>query len=153
MDLKKTLMSEDFVKKYLLITLLITALSVLFDFLGFLMINAIQWISGFLILAAYFLLVFLTLILYLNVKWDTKSGKRIRILNYLLLLLICISPLLIGLSGALTNGIYFIVPNTTDGSVIASALSVLSLVVLLGYGICLTLLCFLKIDDRSIWNF
>lgn len=153
MDIKKTLMSEVFVKKYLLLTLLLIGLGILFDFLGFLMINAIQWISGFLILAAYLLLVFLTLILYLNVKWDTKSGKRIRILNYLLLLLICISPLLIGLSGALTNGIYFVMPNTTEGSVIASALSLLSLMVLLGYGMCLTLLCFLKLDDRSIWKF
>ncbi|MHA1147933.1 MAG: hypothetical protein ACTSR8_06775 [Promethearchaeota archaeon] len=151
-DIKKILMSEELVKKFLLLTILLAGLGIFFDFLGFTMVSAIQWIAGILILAAYIFLLVLTLILYLNIKWDSKMGKRIRQLNYLLLFLICVQPLLIGLSGMLTNGIYFMVPNTTDGASIASALSVLSLMVLLGYGLCLTLLCYLKLDDRSIWN-
>ena len=153
MEIKQLLMKEEFVKDYLLLTILLSVVSVIFDFLGFLKVNALQWIAGISILADYILFLLLTVILYLNVNWDSQEGKRIRMLNYFLLLLICISPLLIGLSGWLNDTIYFMVPNDIDGSVIASALSVLSLMVLIGYGMCLALLCYLKLDDRSIWNF
>ena len=91
MDIKEIFTNEDFIKKFLLLTLLLSGIGILFDFLGFLMISALQWISGIVILVVYILFLILAGIIHLNVNKESDMGKKIVILNYILLILISIS--------------------------------------------------------------
>lgn len=154
MVLESVYKNKDFTQKYLLLTIILSAAALGFNFLGILNIPAIQVISSILIIAAFIDLFVLSLILYEVVNTQDAFGKKIKLLNHLLLMVLAIAPLLSSLGGMLSSFmLYFIGPNTQDLSMLSLTTSILALSLTTGLGICISLLCYLKIDESNMWKF
>ena len=149
MDLKSKFNNEKFVKIYLIITICISGLSMLFDLLGFLYIASIQVVADVFIITCSIILFGLVLLLYENVNREDPLGRKIRILSHGLLIYLGVIPLLLILGTA--SGSFLIDPSTIGIGLIV--VSLITMMILFGYGIALSLLCLLKFKESKIWNF
>ncbi len=153
MDFIGLLKDKKFVRLYLLLTMCLAAAALVLDFAAYLSVSAVQWIAAILLIAMHGILFLLVVMLYLNLNRTTELGKRMKLLNYVLLLLIMFVPLLISAYGALASmGLYFVLSVETNGALLGEVLIVLMTLLLLGYGIALSLFCFLKFNEKDLWN-
>ena len=141
-------------KKFVLITIITSCVALIFNFIAMINIAFIQAISTILIVAMLINLFLLSLLLYENINKFDVIGRTINFLNNLLLLLLAITPLLVGLGGMLESALlYFIFPTSNNLSMLAQVISIVILSILVAYGIILSLLCLINLDAPKLWNF
>jgi len=141
-------------KKFLIITIIISCVALIFNFIALINIILIQMISTVLIVAMLINLFLLSLVLYENINKFDVLGRTINILNHLLLLILALAPLLVGLGGMLESiMIYFIFPTSNNLSMLAQIITILIMSVIVAYGIILSLICLINLDAPKLWNF
>lgn len=145
---------KNFVKKFLLITVIIIASGILFNLLGFLQVPAIQSISAILIVLSYGVLVVLGQLILININGENNTGGTVKVLAYVLNLLLMITPLLICLMGVLSAMMLFLfLTFVVDAATFGLVLCVVLLSLLLGFGIVLSVYCYLNLETTQMWKF
>ena len=153
MDLQ-SIKNVSFMKKFLIITIIISCVALIFNFIAMINIILIQMISTVLIVAMLINLFLLSLVLYENINKFDVLGRTINTLNHLLLLILALAPLLVGLGGMLESTIfYFISPTSINLSMFAQVITILIISVLVAYGIVLSVICLINLDAPKLWKF
>jgi hypothetical protein len=150
----QSIKNVSFMKKFLIITIIISCVALIFNFIAMINIILIQMISTVLIVAMLINLFLLSLVLYENINKFDVIGRTINTLNHLLLLILAIAPLLVGLGGMLESAIlYFILPTSNNLSMLAQVITILIMSVLVAYGVVLSVICLINLDAPKLWNF
>ena len=149
MDLKPIYNNEQFMKIYLLITIVISGLTLLFDLLGYLYVMPIQVIADVFIILCSIIIFGLVLFLYENVNRKDPFGRIIRICNHGLLLYLGLIPLFL-ITGVASAS--FLIDPTTIG-IGAIVISIITMTVLFSYAFAISLICLIRIKESNIWNF
>ncbi|MHA1767988.1 MAG: hypothetical protein ACTSVK_17210 [Promethearchaeota archaeon] len=149
MNMKDFYKNRQFMKYYLLTTIVVLGLTILFDLLGILNVTALRIMADLLIFLSGIIIFVFVLLLYININEDDELGKKITLLNHGLLIYLGIIPVLVIIGIASSS---FLINPTTIG-IASPIVSTIVLLTLYGYGIGICIICILKIDDSKLWNF
>lgn len=134
---------------YLLITMICSSIAFLFEILTFYESFQIIFFAEIFIVIDGILLFTLILLLYQNINKNDELGQKIIKLNYGLLIYMGTVPVLIIL-GILVP---FFLSRPGFIPIYSPIFSIILFSILFGYGVGLSLFCYLKRNDTKIWNF
>ncbi|NHI91003.1 MAG: hypothetical protein EAX96_00785 [Candidatus Lokiarchaeota archaeon] len=141
--------NQNFMNNYLLITMICSSIAFLFEILTFYESFQIIFFAEIFIVIDGILLFTLILLLYQNINKNDELGQKIIKLNYGLLIYMGTVPVLIIL-GILVP---FFLSRPGFIPIYSPIFSIILFSILFGYGVGLSLFCYLKRNDTKIWNF